>query len=171
HVKAGVPPLRAIHSATGLAAQVIGLGEVTGTLEAGKDADVIAVEGDPLHDITAMSRVAFVMARGRVVTAPRDARPATHSESVGSLARTRRGTRPDPAPTGAPGRRRAELHPEAARPVRPRPGGRLARVLRPPPPDPGRPRDHPGRGREPPGGASGRPPRVRSGPPAPRPVR
>jgi len=89
HVKAGVPPLLAIHSATGLAAQVIGLGEVTGTLEAGKDADVIAVEGDPLHDITAMSRVAFVMARGRVVTAPRDARPATHSESVGSLARTR----------------------------------------------------------------------------------
>ena len=42
---------------------------MTGTLEAGKEADVIAVDGDPLADITALSRVAFVMARGRVAKA------------------------------------------------------------------------------------------------------
>jgi len=70
HVRAGVPPLDAISSATGLAAKWIRLDDVTGTLEAGKEADIIAVDGDPLTDITALSRVAFVMARGRVAKAP-----------------------------------------------------------------------------------------------------
>jgi imidazolonepropionase-like amidohydrolase len=76
HVRAGVPPLAAIHSATGLAAKWIRVDDVTGTLEAGKDADIIAVDGDPLNDITALSRVAFVMARGRVIEAPPSVVPA-----------------------------------------------------------------------------------------------
>lgn len=70
HVRAGVPPLQAIHSATGLAARWIRVDDVTGTLEAGKDADVIAVDGDPVADIAAVSRVEFVMARGQVVRSP-----------------------------------------------------------------------------------------------------
>lgn len=70
HVKAGVPPMQAIVSATGLAARWIRVAEVTGTLQAGKEADVIAVDGDPLRDISAMSRVDFVMARGQVARAP-----------------------------------------------------------------------------------------------------
>jgi imidazolonepropionase-like amidohydrolase len=41
-----------------------------GTLEAGKLADVIAVEGDPLADITAMRRVVFVMKDGEVFKQP-----------------------------------------------------------------------------------------------------
>jgi imidazolonepropionase-like amidohydrolase len=64
HVKAGVPPLEAIASATGLAAKWIRIDDVTGSLVAGKEADVIAVDGDPLREIAAMSRVDFVMRSG-----------------------------------------------------------------------------------------------------------
>ena len=70
HVRAGVPPMEAVRSATALAAKWIRVDGVTGTLEAGKEADIIAVDGDPLIDITAMSRVEFVMARGRVAKSP-----------------------------------------------------------------------------------------------------
>ena len=67
HARAGVPPLEAIRSATGLAAEHLGLGAVTGTLRAGLDADLIAVAGDPTTDLPALERVRFVMQRGRVV--------------------------------------------------------------------------------------------------------
>jgi imidazolonepropionase-like amidohydrolase len=67
HARAGVPPLAAIQSATGLAARHLGLGAVTGTLRAGLDADLIAVNGDPATDLSALERVRFVMQRGRVV--------------------------------------------------------------------------------------------------------
>ena len=77
HVRAGVPPLQAIASATGLAAKWINVDRVTGTLAAGKAADVIAVDGDPVQDITAMSRVDFVMRAGQTYKAPAGAiRPA-----------------------------------------------------------------------------------------------
>ena len=84
HVRAGVPPLAAIHSATGLAAKWIRVDDVTGTLQAGKEADVIAVDGDPLADVTALSRVAFVMARGRVVKAPPLPAPAAGRRGSGA---------------------------------------------------------------------------------------
>ena len=84
HVRAGVPALDAIRSATGLAAKWIRIDDVTGTLEAGKVADVIAVNGDPLVDITAVSRVEFVMARGHVVKAPSG--PASAAELRGAVA-------------------------------------------------------------------------------------
>ena len=46
-----------------------------GTIEAGKFADLIAVEGDPLQDISELERVKFVMKGGRVITAfARDAK-------------------------------------------------------------------------------------------------
>jgi len=67
HVQAGISPMEAIVSATGLAAKTLGVGGVTGTLQAGKEADVIAVDGDPLADIKAMARVHMVMRAGRIV--------------------------------------------------------------------------------------------------------
>jgi imidazolonepropionase-like amidohydrolase len=70
HVKAGVPALQAIASATSLAAQWIRIDDATGSLVAGKEADVIAVAGDPVQDITAISRVEFVMRSGTTYRAP-----------------------------------------------------------------------------------------------------
>lgn len=69
-VEAGMPPLEAIRSATLHGAQVMGMEKEIGTLEAGKLADVIAVPGDPSRDISAMSRVAFVMKDGTIYKRP-----------------------------------------------------------------------------------------------------
>lgn len=57
----------AILSATSLAAQSLGLGDTVGAIEPGMAADVIAVDGNPFDDITALRRVRFVMRDGRVV--------------------------------------------------------------------------------------------------------
>ena len=62
-----IPADRVITSATSLAAEAIGLGKETGSLEPGKKADVILVDGDPLADITALQRVDTVIKHGRVV--------------------------------------------------------------------------------------------------------
>ncbi len=70
HVQAGVSPMQAIVSATGLAAKWIHADSETGTLAVGKEADVIAVDGDPLANIRAMERVDFVMRAGRVFKTP-----------------------------------------------------------------------------------------------------
>jgi imidazolonepropionase-like amidohydrolase len=59
-------PMDAIISATSMAAQSLGLGKTIGTLAPGYEADLVAVEGDPLTDITAVTRVAFVMKGGKV---------------------------------------------------------------------------------------------------------
>lgn len=63
----GQDPHRAIISATSLAAESLELGDTIGAIDDGMSADVIAVEGNPLEDITALRRVRFVMVRGRVV--------------------------------------------------------------------------------------------------------
>ena len=65
---AGFTPREALVSATVSAADLLGLASEIGTLAPGKSADIIAVEGDPLEDATAMTRVRFVMARGGIVT-------------------------------------------------------------------------------------------------------
>jgi imidazolonepropionase-like amidohydrolase len=80
HVKAGVPVLEAIASATGLAAKWIRIDDVTGSLVAGKDADIIAVDGDPVQDTTAMSRVDFVMRRGTTYRSPLSAAASPEAE-------------------------------------------------------------------------------------------
>ena len=62
----GQPAMDAIKAATSLNAEALGLGEKIGTVAAGMEADLIAVEGDPVDDITSLQRVTFVMKAGRV---------------------------------------------------------------------------------------------------------
>ncbi len=62
----GEPPLSAIVSATSLNAEIIGWSDRVGSVEKGKFADLIAVAGDPVKDITEMERVRFVMKGGVV---------------------------------------------------------------------------------------------------------
>ena len=62
----GQKPMDAIVSATSLAAKSLHLDKTIGTLAAGYDADLVGVEGDPLADITAVTRVVFVMKGGTV---------------------------------------------------------------------------------------------------------
>lgn len=63
----GIPPMEIIHAATINAAELLGWKDRIGTLEAGKLADIVAVPGDPLKDITALERVKFVMKGGVVI--------------------------------------------------------------------------------------------------------
>jgi len=62
----GMTPMAALVSANSLAADAIGMGDRLGALATGYDADIIAVDGDPVADITEVRRVVFVM-RGGVV--------------------------------------------------------------------------------------------------------
>jgi imidazolonepropionase-like amidohydrolase len=64
-VSLGFSPAEVIAMATGLAAAALGLGDVTGALAPGLEADVLVVAGDPLADITALGRLRRVIARGR----------------------------------------------------------------------------------------------------------
>jgi len=62
----GQTPMAAIEGATRIAAEAIGWADRVGTLQPGRYADLIAVAGDPLADITELERVQFVMQGGRV---------------------------------------------------------------------------------------------------------
>lgn len=66
-VAAGLSPLDALRSATSVAADLLGLGANIGRIAPGYNADVIAVAGDPLKDITTLERVQFVMQNGHIV--------------------------------------------------------------------------------------------------------
>jgi len=73
-VKNGMTPIQALEAATVNAADLLGLSADVGTLEAGKRADLIAVDGDPLRDVTVLKRVPFVMKDGAVFKDERVAR-------------------------------------------------------------------------------------------------
>ena len=62
----GMTPAAALRSATSAASDLLGIAKTVGTLEPGKEADIVAVPGDALADITATERVAFVMKGGRI---------------------------------------------------------------------------------------------------------
>jgi len=66
-VKWGMTPAQALRTATSTAAEILGWQDRVGSVEKGKFADLIAVSGDPLSDITEMQRVKFVMKGGQVV--------------------------------------------------------------------------------------------------------
>ncbi len=68
--KFGMTPMQAIQTATRTAADMLDMSDRIGTIEAGKLADIVAVPGNPLNDITAMERVAFVMKDGNVYKRP-----------------------------------------------------------------------------------------------------
>jgi imidazolonepropionase-like amidohydrolase len=63
-VRYGMTPMGAIKSATSVAARLLGQESQLGTIEAGKLADIVAVRGDPLTDVTELERVSFVMKGG-----------------------------------------------------------------------------------------------------------
>ncbi len=65
-VKSGQRPMDAIIGMTSLAAESMGLGGATGSVTTGLAADLVAVDGDPLTDITVLQRVRFVMKDGKV---------------------------------------------------------------------------------------------------------
>jgi imidazolonepropionase-like amidohydrolase len=66
-VHGGLSPLGAIQASTVHAADLLGTSQDTGTIEPGKFADIVAVSGDPLQDITVMEHVVFVMKGGEVI--------------------------------------------------------------------------------------------------------
>jgi imidazolonepropionase-like amidohydrolase len=62
----GQDPMAALISATSLSAESLGLGNITGSIASGMDADIIAFDGDPLQDVTAARRVLFGMKAGKI---------------------------------------------------------------------------------------------------------
>ena len=76
-VEAGMPAIEAILSATRSAADLLGAADSVGSIQPGRYADVIAVAGDPLADITELQRIVFVM-KGGVVYKGGGTRPATN---------------------------------------------------------------------------------------------
>jgi imidazolonepropionase-like amidohydrolase len=67
YAEEGMTPMEIIHAATIDAAELLGWKDRIGSLEVGKLADIIAVPGDPLKDVTALERAKFVMKSGVVV--------------------------------------------------------------------------------------------------------
>jgi imidazolonepropionase-like amidohydrolase len=66
YVEYGMTPMQAIRTGTSVAAELLGWSETAGTVEAGKWADLVAVGGDPLKDITELQNVRFVMKSGAI---------------------------------------------------------------------------------------------------------
>jgi imidazolonepropionase-like amidohydrolase len=69
-VKWGMTPAQAIGSATSSAAELLGWSDQVGSVDSGKFADIVAVPGDPLADITVLEKVDFVMKAGAIVKKP-----------------------------------------------------------------------------------------------------
>ena len=68
--KAGFTPMQAIKTATINSAELLSINDRLGILEKGFIADIIAVKGDPLNDITLLQKVSFVMKEGKIYKRP-----------------------------------------------------------------------------------------------------
>lgn len=66
-VRFGMTPAQAVRAATSEAARLMGWEDRLGAIEVGKFADLVAVAGDPLNDISELERVQFVMKGGQVI--------------------------------------------------------------------------------------------------------
>ena len=79
-VRGGMTPLGALQAATINAATMLEKDKEVGSLEPGRYADVVAIQGDPLSDITVMEHVAFVMQGGKIIKDPAhpDRNPVLH---------------------------------------------------------------------------------------------
>jgi imidazolonepropionase-like amidohydrolase len=73
--EAGMTPMQIIVAGTQNAANVCNLGTQLGTLEAGKTADVLVVEGDPLQDIHALGDIRWVIHQGAIIRSPEEVEP------------------------------------------------------------------------------------------------
>ena len=71
HKFCGVSNAFALYTATRRNAEIAGLGEVTGSIEPGKCADLIACKEDPLENLSALRQLSLVVARGRVIRDPK----------------------------------------------------------------------------------------------------
>lgn len=71
HKYVGVSNAFALYTATGRSAEMAGIGDVTGTIAVGKDADMIVTVGNPLEDLRALRKVDTVVAKGRIYDAPK----------------------------------------------------------------------------------------------------
>ncbi|MGA9362943.1 MAG: amidohydrolase family protein, partial [Bacteroidota bacterium] len=65
-VDAGLTPMQAIKAATMVASEMLGMQDKLGSIEPGKFADIVAVPGEPLSDVTVLEHVGFVMKEGKV---------------------------------------------------------------------------------------------------------
>jgi imidazolonepropionase-like amidohydrolase len=63
----GMKPVEALQAATVNAAQLLGIADQVGSIQPGKAADIVAVNGDPISDIKAINNVVLVMKAGEVV--------------------------------------------------------------------------------------------------------
>jgi imidazolonepropionase-like amidohydrolase len=83
----GMAPIDAIKAATSSDAELLGIAQKAGTLEKGKLADVIAMPGDPIADITATERVSFVMKEGKIIrNGPPSRQTAAESTNITDIA-------------------------------------------------------------------------------------
>lgn len=71
HKCCGVSKAYALYTATKRNAEIVGLGDVTGSIEVGKSADFIVTEENPLVDLTVLRNLSMVVARGNVITNPK----------------------------------------------------------------------------------------------------
>jgi imidazolonepropionase-like amidohydrolase len=69
-VKYGMSPIQAIRAATSTAAEMLGMQNDLGSIAPGKYADIVAVKGDPLNDISLLQKIDFVMKGGEVFKSP-----------------------------------------------------------------------------------------------------
>jgi imidazolonepropionase-like amidohydrolase len=67
YVAGGMPPAAAIRTATADAADLLGISDRVGTIDVGKDADLLLIDGDPLSDIHTLQRIVLVLVRGTKV--------------------------------------------------------------------------------------------------------